>query len=121
MLALVIDRYPSEPDVERSTTQSDKFSHDKLLADFKQVVASAEELLNATANQSGEAVAHARTRAESTLREARHKLGELEKEVVDETRRMVESGEKQIKEHPWTAVGVGAGVGLLLGMLIARR
>ncbi len=96
-------------------------TRDKLVADFRQVIASAEELLNATANQSGDAIEKARSRAESTLRDARRKLAELEHEVVDEAKRLVADGEQQIKEHPWTAVGVGAGVGLLLGLLIARR
>lgn len=96
-------------------------TRDKLVADFKQVMDSAQDLLNATANQSGDAIAHARSRAESTLHEARRKLAEIEHDVLDETKRMVASGEQQIKEHPWTAVGVGAGVGLLLGMLITRR
>lgn len=107
--------------VEPFSSHASPFNRDKLVADFKQVMASAEELLNATADESGDAIAHVRSRAESTLREARRKLAELEHEVADETRRMVANGEQQIKAHPWTAVGVGAGVGLLLGLLIARR
>jgi ElaB/YqjD/DUF883 family membrane-anchored ribosome-binding protein len=27
----------------------------------------------------------------------------------------------QVREHPWTAVGVAAGVGLLVGILVGRR
>lgn len=104
--------------VELFTTHS---TRDKIVADLKQVMTSAEELLNATANQSDEAIAKARARAESTIREAKDKLWGLEQNVVDQAKHVVHDGANQIKEHPWAAVGVGAGVGLLIGMLIARR
>jgi ElaB/YqjD/DUF883 family membrane-anchored ribosome-binding protein len=32
-----------------------------------------------------------------------------------------EATEKQIKRHPWAAVGATAGVGLLIGLLLGRR
>jgi ElaB/YqjD/DUF883 family membrane-anchored ribosome-binding protein len=120
-MAYSMDHSPGGLHVEPFSTQSPHLTRDKLVADFKQVITSAEELLNATANQSGDAIAQARSRAESTLHDARRKLAELEHEMVDEARRLVANGEQQIKEHPWAAVGVGAGVGLLLGMLISRR
>jgi ElaB/YqjD/DUF883 family membrane-anchored ribosome-binding protein len=96
-------------------------TRENLIADFKQIVASAEELLTATASQSEDVIAKARQRAELTLREARLRLGELEHSVSGQARRVVAEGERQIKDNPWGAVGVGAGVGLLLGLLIARR
>jgi len=29
--------------------------------------------------------------------------------------------DEQVREHPWTAVGVAAGVGLVLGILLGRK
>jgi ElaB/YqjD/DUF883 family membrane-anchored ribosome-binding protein len=96
-------------------------SRDRLAIDLKQVVASAEELLAAAANQSGELIAAARANAESTLRRAKTDLSELEHSALDRAKHAVDDGADRIKAHPWSAVGVGAGIGLLLGMLIARR
>ena len=47
---------------------------DKLVADLKVVVADAEELLAATAHQTGEKVAALRERMQDNLRTARHML-----------------------------------------------
>lgn len=102
-------------------TFSTDTTRDRLVADLKQVIASAEELLTATANQSGEAINAARERAESSLKHARRKVAELEDAVVHRAKDAVDTGEAQIKAHPWTAVGVSAGIGLLLGLLIGRR
>ena len=90
---------------------------DKLVKDLKTVVADAEELVEATAGQGGEQIARIRARAEESLRMARLRIGELtlaaEKRVYD--------ADRQVREHPWTAVGVAAGVGALLGIILARR
>lgn len=96
-------------------------TRERLVTDFHEVIKSAEALLNATANQSGEAIAAAREKAQTTLERARGRLVDLEENVTERTREAVQSGEHQIKAHPWTAVGVSAGIGLLLGLLIARR
>jgi len=96
-------------------------TRDRLVTDFEEVMKSAEALLTATANQSGEAIVAAREKAATTLHRARERLAEVEEVVTERTREAVQSGEHQIKAHPWTAVGVSAGVGLLLGLLIARR
>jgi ElaB/YqjD/DUF883 family membrane-anchored ribosome-binding protein len=95
--------------------------HDQLIADLKAVMSSAEGLLTATANQTGAAVESARAKAVSTIEQARRKVIELEEDVVHRAKEIVAEGEHRIKEHPWAAVGISAAVGLLLGLLIARR
>ena len=92
-----------------------------LMTDLKAVISSAEDLLNATANQSGAAIESARAKAESTIEQARKKVIDLEEAVLDRAKEVVANGEHQIKEHPWSAVGISAAVGLLLGLLIGRR
>ena len=98
-----------------------KSAHDQLIADLKAVMTSAEGLLTATANQSGAAIESARAKATSTIEQARRKVIELEENVVHHAKEAVAEGEHQIKAHPWSAVGISAAVGLLLGLLIARR
>ncbi len=98
-----------------------KSPHGQLMTDLKAVIASAEDLLSATANQSGAAIEAARTRAESTIEQARRKVVAIEEAVLDRAKEAVAEGEHRIKEHPWSAVGISAAVGLLLGVLIGRR
>ncbi|MEK6209799.1 MAG: DUF883 family protein [Pseudomonadota bacterium] len=94
---------------------------DKLITDFKAVMADAEELLHATANQAGEKVTAVRGRVQERLRLAREELDRAEAAVMNRTRAAARATDGYVHDHPWTIAGVCAGVGLLLGMLISRR
>lgn len=97
-------------------TNTEKFMHD-----MRAVVIDAEELLKATAAQTGERIEKLRARAEDSLKAARERLlaaGETLENSARETARDVND---QVHKHPWTTAGVAAGIGLLLGILIGRR
>jgi ElaB/YqjD/DUF883 family membrane-anchored ribosome-binding protein len=89
----------------------------RTLGEFKEVLASVEEFIHAAASQSGEKLEKARANLERVTRAGREALERAE----ESGRAAVEATEVSIKEHPWTAVAVSAGVGLLLGLLISRR
>jgi ElaB/YqjD/DUF883 family membrane-anchored ribosome-binding protein len=92
---------------------------DKLLEDLQAVVTDAEELLKATAGQAGEKVQEVRARAEESLSAARDRLGEMQGNAVQQARELVSSGEEYVRRNPWQAVGIAAGAGLLVGLLIS--
>lgn len=96
-------------------------SVDRLLEDLQAVVSNAEELLKATAHQAGEKVQEARARAEESVHAARERLAELQEGAMDKTRELVHEGEEYVRRNPWRSVGIAAGVGLLLGLLISAR
>ena len=94
---------------------------DKLVQDLKIVVSDAEELLRATANQAGEKVAAMRERAQENLHRFKVKLAEAEDVVVDKGKQAARVTDEYVHDNPWKAVGVAAGIGLLIGLLIGRR
>lgn len=94
---------------------------DKLVQDFRIVVADAEELLKATASQAGEKVAVARERIQDSLHNAKVKLAEAEDVLVQKGKLAARATDEYVQENPWRAVGIGAGVGLIIGLLIGRR
>jgi ElaB/YqjD/DUF883 family membrane-anchored ribosome-binding protein len=102
-------------------TTENSINTEKLVQDLKVVVADAEELLRATASQAGERVTVAREKIQQSLERARMKLGEAESAVADKTRQMANVTDEYVHEHPWKAVGVAAGIGLIIGLLISRR
>ncbi len=81
-----------------------------LMDDLRTLMADAEELLRATAGEAGPKVQEARARAEETLRNARERLHDTGQKL-----------DAQVRENPWMAVGVAAGIGLLVGVLLARK
>lgn len=94
---------------------------EKLISDFKVVVADAEALLKASAGQGGEALASVRARVEDSLAVAKSKMLEAEEELLVKTKAAAKATDEYVHDHPWNAVGVAAGVGLLVGLLISRR
>lgn len=94
---------------------------DKLAADLKVVIADAEELLKATASQAGEKVAAARVKIQESLDVAKAKLARVGEAGVDKAKEAARATDDFVHEHPWKAVGIGAAVGVILGMLISRR
>jgi ElaB/YqjD/DUF883 family membrane-anchored ribosome-binding protein len=96
-------------------------NRDKLVQDMKVVIADAEDLLRATANQAGEKISVARERIEDSLHQAKVKLAEAEALVSERAREAARYTDEYVHENPWRAIGVAAGIGLLLGLLISRR
>ncbi|WP_114973424.1 DUF883 family protein [Rhodoferax ferrireducens] len=73
-------------------------SKDKLIADLKQMVADADELLQATADQAGEKVAGLRTRLEANLKAAPGRLAEFAATDVDKTRQDIRDALQKISD-----------------------
>lgn len=87
---------------------------EKLATDVRVLVADVEELLKATAAQSGEKIAATRARVEAGLRHARDS-------VTAQARHSAQEADRYVHQHPWQSTGIAAGVGLLIGLLLARK
>ena len=96
-------------------------SKQKLVADMKGVVADAEEILRATAGVAGDKMGDLRERIGERLRDAKLRLADAEAALVDRTKAAARATDDYVQENPWRAVGIAAGIGLLLGVIIGRR
>lgn len=102
-------------------TQPLREGTNRLADDFRAVVSDAEQLLRAAANQAGEGYAEARQRLETSVRTAREQLDAVEQQMVDGARRAGRATDGYVRRHPWESIAVGAGIGVLVGLLIGRR
>jgi len=96
-------------------------SKDKLVGDLKNLVADAEELLKATASQAGEKVSEARQKIEQSLIEGKKALADAEKTLRQKSKEAADLADDYVRDNPWSAVGIAAGVGLVLGLLIRGK
>ncbi len=96
-------------------------SRDKLITDFKTVVADAEDLLKATASAAGEQATVARSRVRESLAEAKVKLAAAEEVALVRAKVAAKATDEFVHDHPWKAIGLAASLGLIFGLLIARR
>ena len=94
---------------------------DKFVKDMRTVISDAENLLRATANQAGEQIAVARERIQDSLHQAKVKLAEAEAVVRERAAQAARYTDEYVHDNPWHAIGVAAGIGLVLGILLARR
>jgi ElaB/YqjD/DUF883 family membrane-anchored ribosome-binding protein len=103
-----------------STQSTGEVSKEKLMRDLRLVVSDAEELLRATAGQAGEKVSAARERIQENLAAAKERLNVAERIVIDKAKQAATASDQYAHENLWKAVGIGAGIGLVVGMLLTR-
>lgn len=96
-------------------------SKEQLIDDFKVVVADAEALLKATANQGGEQLIALRAKAEASLKVAKARMADAQAELLVRTKAAAKATDVYVHNNPWQAIGVAAGVGVVIGLLIGRR
>lgn len=99
----------------------DVVTREKLVADLKVVIADAEDLLRATANQAGEKIAEIRVKAEENLRAAKVRLAHAEAALMERTKAAAKATDDYVRANPWRAVGIAAGAGFIIGLLVGRR
>jgi ElaB/YqjD/DUF883 family membrane-anchored ribosome-binding protein len=94
---------------------------DGLIKDLNTVVGNAEDLLKATAEQGGEHIERIRARAEESLRGARERMKDIAESAEARALETARDVDRQVHDNAWTAVGIAAGVGLVVGILLARK
>jgi ElaB/YqjD/DUF883 family membrane-anchored ribosome-binding protein len=117
---LFINLTVQESIMSQNLSGTNDISKEKLMQDLQLVVSDAEELLRATAGQAGEKVSAARERIQDSLSTARARLADAEEAMLEKTRQAARATDEYVHENPWRAVGIAAGVGLVVGMLISR-
>lgn len=99
----------------------DEVTKEQLIADFRTVVADAEALLKATVNQGGDELAAARGKAEESIKAMKAKLADEQAAALAFSRDAAKAADEYVHLYPWTAIGIAAGIGLLVGLLSSRR
>jgi len=89
--------------------------------DFTNLLSEAEDLLKRAGSETGEQARVLQMEIENKLLDAKLRLRELEGQAVDSAKAVKAATESYVQENPWQAVGIAAAVGLVAGLLIARR
>lgn len=119
-----------------SQQHSASTSANQLKEDLQQLSQTLEELLSATSSEVGSGVSDNvkawRSKAEDSLKQAKARLNDMEghikergerayRQTRDSVAHQVDACDHYVHENPWKAVGVGAAVGVIVGLLIGRR
>lgn len=93
----------------------------KLVSDLKVLAADTQDLLRATAEQSGEKVNAARDKARVALAQAQARVAATEAALASRARDAARNADQYVTAHPWATAGVVGLCALVVGILIARR
>jgi ElaB/YqjD/DUF883 family membrane-anchored ribosome-binding protein len=92
-----------------------------LAHDFQEVVSDAQALLETMGTEGGAKVAEMKKRVQASIDAARKQLGELQVSVTEGAKAAAKTTDQYVHDNPWNAIAIGAGVGVVLGYLVARR
>jgi ElaB/YqjD/DUF883 family membrane-anchored ribosome-binding protein len=84
---------------------------------MNQLAEDARALMTATADVAGEKVGEARKRLAAALDRGREIYGRVREQAVEGAK----AADQSIRDHPYQAIAIGAGVGAILGYLVSRR
>ncbi|MBU0588866.1 MAG: YqjD family protein [Gammaproteobacteria bacterium] len=94
---------------------------DKLMSDLRLVISDAEELLRMTADEASEGAAELRGRIQGRMLQAKAELAHLQEVAIAKAKAAGHATDEFVHENPWKSIGVAAGIGLVMGLLISRR
>ncbi|GAB2951734.1 MULTISPECIES: ElaB/YgaM/YqjD family protein [Aquaspirillum] len=92
-----------------------------LLAEVKDVIQQTETILQATAGEGNEQAKALKQKLAANLSVAKDRLIAAEEVALARAKATARATDQYVHEHPWKALGIGAAVGFLLGMLVSRR
>ena len=107
--------------VTATEAEAEQITRGKLMEDLRAVVADAEELLKATADQTGERIAAARGKAEVSVKAAKARLDEQDAALRAKTKAVAKCTEDYVRDNPWKAMGIAAAAGFAFCILTTRR
>ncbi|PKH22550.1 hypothetical protein CIG19_11235 [Enterobacterales bacterium CwR94] len=94
---------------------------ENLRAELKTLADTLEEVLSSSTDKSKTELEKLRAKAQSTLSDTRARLGDSGERLAQQTREAAGRADEYVRENPWTGVGIGAAVGVVLGVLLTRR
>jgi len=108
-----------ETDFEAITrgSASSGVSRETIKDDIKTLVQDTESLLKATAGDMSDKAKEARTRLNGALAKAKETYQLLGEKTVAAAK----ATDSTIRAHPYESLGIAFGVGLLIGVLVARK
>lgn len=100
---------------------SKDITSENLRAELKSLADTLEEVLSTSSEKSKSELDKLRSKAHSALKDTRAILGDSGDRIAQTTRQAADRADVYVRDNPWTSVGVGTAIGVVLGVLLTRR
>lgn len=107
-----------------SSSNSDASAHSisaGVSREFHDFLADIEDLIKQTTSLTGEDLARARSNLNARVAAAKQSAEAIGQDVAHRARKVASDTNEYVHEQPWKAIGASAVIGLLLGVVLARR
>lgn len=92
-----------------------------LHTELKALADTLDEVLHSTTEKSEAELKQLKAKAEEMLKSTRQTLTSAGEKLVDQTKEIAERTDNYVHEKPWNGMGIAAAVGVVIGVLLARR
>jgi ElaB/YqjD/DUF883 family membrane-anchored ribosome-binding protein len=96
-------------------------TREQVLSDLETLTHDAEELLKATASDMSDKAMEARNRVSAALERAKNACAQLQQQTISAAKAATKKADTLIRDHPYESIGLALVIGLLLGVIVARR
>ena len=88
--------------------------------DLRMLTETLEEVLKSSGDKADEKYVQIKARAENALKDIKSRIDPSARSYCKKARHVAEQTDSCVRENPWHGVGVGAAVGLVVGLLLRR-
>lgn len=103
-------------------------TRESLIKDLNNIIAEAEQLLKSASEDGADEAKAFKAKVQDSLNLAKERLVDLEESILETTRAAAErtkvvaqSADGYVREHPWQTIGIVAGIGVVVGLLLNRQ
>ncbi len=94
---------------------------DDVQSDIGKAIAGAEDMLTQAASSTGERAAELRGRALEQLKALQSRMKDVQEAAVEKGKAAAYATDDYVHENPWRSIVAAASIGVVVGLLIARR
>ena len=114
----------------KATTVAERLTAERetLIDDLNKIIVDAEQFLKTVGAEGNEQAQIMRAKVQESLALARQRLLDLEDSLIEtgklakeRTRVAAQVADTYVHEHPWQTIGLVAGAGILIGLLLNRQ
>jgi len=102
------------------TTATEK-SAKEVSNDLRVLIADAEKLFSSAGDDANDQIAELRERMRTALDDGRSSYNRLNNRVSETASEKVHQADDYVRTHPYHVLGVAAGIGALVALLVSRR
>lgn len=103
----------ASPSVHAATGETPK-------GEFRNFISDVEDLVKASTSMTGDDLVRAKAALSARVHKAKQSMEKMGDDMAEQARHTAKVTNTYVHEHPWQSIGIGAALGLLIGVIFAR-